>query len=450
MFKRLQPPETWKFTAVLSQIGHQYQDTGEIRDAIKLASEISADQNPGDTQIRDNLMRLEIKRQVGLGDVDTMIHDQKPKKAKLQDLMANVIKEKKKISDEIKDLKVKMIDSGDALITKLYSDDESKKYFDASLAPDDTKSFLDTHVEFGEVISQNQDFIDVMKSEFGLDADNPEHVQIIGDILGVFDDGSSNMTIYTFGKNWNNSLNADAEYDDNNGKTFVVNRIVRKYDDKIVVKNDLFKQTNMQGMGRAALIRQIPAAIKLSRITGLPITIEANAYSRGSGFVGYHVWPKMSFNFEMNNTVADILRELGFDDSDLVDTATFMQSSGKAQDPDPYGTYAGMHFDVMEKLVGKSTREIWADVVELAVQNDGTVEQDGTATIDASDPNGPVQIFDLLLEEYNKELRLRKNRSTKSVRDSVKYKKYLDLIGFSMEDMDAFDAAWETVSKKKK
>ena len=450
MFKRLQPPETWKFTAVLSQIGHQYQDTGEIRDAIKLASEISADQNPGDTQIRDNLMRLEIKRQVGLGDVDTMIHDQKPKKAKLQDLIANVIKEKKKISDEIKDLKVKMIDSGDALITKLYSDDESKKYFDASLAPDDTKSFLDTHVEFGEVISQKQGFIDVMKLEFGLDADNPEHVQIIGDILGVFDDGSSNMTIYTFAKNWNNSLNADTEYDDNNGKTFTVNRIIRKYDDKIVVKNDLFKQTNMQGMGRAALIRQIPAAIKLSRITGLPITIEANAYSRGSAFIGYHVWPKMSFNFEMNNTVADILRELGFDDSDLVDTATFMQSSGKAQDPDPYGTYAGMHFDVMEKLVGKNARQIWADVVELAVQNDGTVEQDGTATIDASDPNGPVQVFDLLLEEYNKELRLRKNRSTKSVRDSVKYKKYLDLIGFSMEDMDAFDAAWETVSKKKK
>jgi hypothetical protein len=158
----------------------------------------------------------------------------------------------------------------------------------------------------------------------------------------------------------------------------------------------------------------------------------------------------MSFNFEMNNTVADILRELGFDDSDLVDTATFMQSSGKAQEPDPYGTYAGMHFDVMEKLVGKNARQVWADVVELAVLNDGTVEQDGTATIDASDPNGPVQVFDLLLEEYNKELRLRKNRSTKSVRDSVKYKKYLDLIGFSMEDMDAFDAAWETVSKKKK
>ena len=407
--------------------------------------------NETDVAQIDNLKRIRLQMYSDLNDIQTMKKEKEDEIDKLARSVADIRRKNNTIADDIRDIKTKMIDNGESLVTKLYSDEESKKYFDPSLTPDDTKPFLDTHVELGELISQNQDFIDVMKNSFGLDADNPEHVQIIGDILGVFSDSSSYMSAYANGTNWNDRLTTEFRYDnDSNGKGFLVKRNVIRLPDKIVVDNDLFKQTKMQGMGRAALIRQIPAAIKLSRIAGVPVRIEANAYSRGSEMIGYHVWPKMSFNFAMHDTVGNILRELGFADDDLIDTATFMQSTAKAQDPDPYGLYAGMYFDYMKKLVGKNARQVWADVVELAILNDGVVNANGSATIDASDPNGPVQIFDLLLEEYNKELRLRQNKSTKSVRDNIKYKKYLDLIGFSMEDMDAFDAAWETVSKKKK
>ena len=91
--------------------------------------------------------------------------------------------------------------------------------------------------------------------------------------------------------------------------------------------------------------------------------------------------------------------------------------------------------------------DIWSEIVELAMEIDGQIEEKGSGYIDATDPNSPPNIDGIMIEYYNDYKRQQLRAASKSIKDK-KYIPYLESQGFSMEDMEAFEYAWAMARKR--
>jgi hypothetical protein len=334
------------------------------------------------------------------------------------------------VNTEIGQEKTRAFKNGEALVTQMYDTPEFREYFDASLFSDKLIPFLDTFQSMREFLN-SEDAADYGRrlSQMGFDLSNDEHVQMIGDLLGVFNDSTTNSSITSTYNG--NAVEVESRYD-NRDSDILVRRSIKDNSTSgvIEIENDYFRQSRFSGMGRAALSRQIPAAIKTSQLTGKPVMIHCRAVSNPSrGLVGFHVWPKMGYNFQIPTSVKEKFQELGFTDEELSDTNSLFLSNRILQGIGyPNNTWNGL-----------TAREVWGEVLDSVLGRSDAFDIYGEMTIDANNLDSTAL---QILRDYNEIERSR----TKSV--SASSNQYLQSIGFTEEDIIAFNQAWDMIASR--
>jgi hypothetical protein len=190
-----------------------------------------------------------------------------------------------------------------------------------------------------------------------------------------------------------------------------------------------FSAGNAPGIGHAWVMRQVSAALKMQKDFGYETEIGLEAWSSGGNYTGYHVWPKMGYVFKIHPKVKRILKDFGFDDDDLVDTASFFQSNKTA-------SVRGKKYP--SNWNGMSPQKIWPFVVD-EISRKELVRVKGNAKINEDSLNAE------LLRAYNQYKREELGLSSKS-NDTI-YRDYILSIGFSVHDIDLFDKAWSNIPK---
>jgi citrate lyase gamma subunit len=347
-----------------------------------------------------------------------------PQLQQLNYQIATLLNEMKNITPDIADTSEKY--SNNPIYREELFSEDAKRY--SQKAAEVTKRLID----------KSGGKFDSIATELSLNLDNPQDIEILSDLLGVFIDptdnpiSQTNMSVNLSDANENISYAADIK----NGidETVITSSRYISYDandDSIEIGNNIFKQKNLSGIGYAMRVRQVAAAMEVARRTGRKVRISTYAVSNGVDYFGFHVWPKLGYDFRIPSEIQTIISDLGFYQTS---TNELMLSDEKAESES--GQYS--QFDGMTPL------QFWAELVDRA---GGDFGENGYITIEPDSQEEQLLAIEAqVLQKYTNALARKQQKTQKSYSKST-YNKYLETIGFSADELDMFDEAWESVRK---
>ena len=210
----------------------------------------------------------------------------------------------------------------------------------------------------------------IMMERLGLDKNNTEHRQIYLALMGISPNAGLQESFPNFGDGGRTSTASRI-----NGATVQAGRSIEDITPtRIVIENQVFKvedpNNTFPGMGYAMIRKQAWAARRLGEITGKEVEVFTKAVSRDSNessWVGVHVWPKIGYNFNLNDNPAlqQIVQAAGFRSSN---TADLMSETL----PD-----------------GRTGYSMWASMVDTAARNNTFGEVELTGRVRLTDDSAP-------------------------------------------------------------